>query len=113
MQLLVELAAANPRLATIDLETVLRFIRFALLAQSTIYFWTVDAQEPPALPPLFIQILLAQCVGIDVETVKVLWHAFKNVIWTTTSWGTPSAEEISVYNKYALPLGTCGYSSFL
>ncbi|KAF9540662.1 hypothetical protein CPC08DRAFT_770760 [Agrocybe pediades] len=104
---LLQALSEHPRLSHISLETLLRFIRFALLAKPTIHFHTVDGRRPLAIPPLSIQLLLSQCTGVDIETTKVLWGGLKDVVWSLREVSDPSEEEIMEYNKYALPLGTC------
>ncbi|KAF9537886.1 hypothetical protein CPC08DRAFT_824680 [Agrocybe pediades] len=106
VQHLLEAIRQRPHLAQVSITTVLSFVRFALMAKPFILFHTVNSSAPPALPSLSVQILLSKCVAVEIEMVKGLWTAFKDLIWQCKALEDPSHSEMRVYNQHALPLGT-------
>ncbi|KAF4614627.1 hypothetical protein D9613_003186 [Agrocybe pediades] len=109
LQHLLAPVAEHPSLRALELETILCFIQYALLARPTIRFYSVDARTPPALPSLAVQLVLAQCTGVSVETTKALWDVFKDLVWAAKEDNIPSTDAVYTFNKYALPLGISYY----
>jgi len=106
LQDFVDTASQHPEILDLPLEAVFRFVQYVFMAKPTIYFETLDARQPPPLPSPTVLFLLARSVGLNIKTIKILWNAFKIVIWSSAGFGEPNDEEIAWYNKHALPLGT-------
>jgi len=102
-----------PLLRHLDINKVIKFLRYSTLAHPSIEAGTPNARIPPDTISVYTQILLGEVIGEDVLAVRELWSALKGEIWKLSMSGedsqgiVPTVEEINTFNTYALFLNTC------
>ncbi|PPQ64861.1 hypothetical protein CVT26_002579 [Gymnopilus dilepis] len=99
-------ALAYPELCDIPIQKILQFIRFASFGRGPIELIADDLHCPPKSLPEHMVAILAKVLGETSSVIKRLWIALKDEVWKHKAEIVGSEEEITLYNRYALPLGT-------
>jgi hypothetical protein len=98
-----------PLSAPISIEKLLTFCRLARLAKPTIESTMLDCSAlPPQDLPLQSMAILSGSVQASAHVIQSYWQLIKDEIWRDHQGASnASADEIELYNMYALQQETC------
>ncbi|EDR00638.1 uncharacterized protein LACBIDRAFT_333942 [Laccaria bicolor S238N-H82] len=84
-----------------------RFFRLAQLARPYVESQMQDKRAPPTtLPPKIVKVFMGAMDQEDSSAIEALWSTFRYSIWGVLSAIEAKEEDITIYNKFSLTLGT-------
>ena len=104
---LLSLANAFAHVPRVNLDNVMKFLKFASLAKATVEWGMKDKSHPPTDLPPNVQCLLARLIHEDISSIQTYWDALKDYLWQQSPSSHAQPQDIRAYNKEALSLGTC------
>ncbi|PPQ67448.1 hypothetical protein CVT26_007242 [Gymnopilus dilepis] len=97
-----DILAKTPSLASLDVDLVTRFIRFAILVRPTLQASVKDTSCPPDALPRRVLLTLSRALKASIPTVEDCWQALKRNVWTSSNI-VASVEEIHLLNECGRP----------
>ncbi|EDR02333.1 uncharacterized protein LACBIDRAFT_309764 [Laccaria bicolor S238N-H82] len=96
-----------PSLYKLGFHMIPRFFRLAQLARPYVESQMQDKRAPPTtLPPKIVKVFMGAMDQEDSSAIEALWSTFRYSIWGVLSAIEAKEEDITIYNKFSLTLGT-------